>query len=493
MNENYISKLETENFFIGSFDAYFDLSKELILNNTKMTEEEADLILKGMPTVSRAAIVDKSGKYIGYIGIYDVDQKNGKASIRFEVNNDLTIDDRVEILTEFIKYISETLNINDTKEYIYISENSTEYEKNDEVFTQSNIIIPSKFLEPGISEETLENYSNEYTIPKLQMPYTIKSGDRVIGIIGLSNVLWANKRANLNIFLDKELEDEIVNELSGDIIDEYINLVHNSNIHNITFSVSGNNDDMIKIINNTSMNYYGTIPYSMISGDRLNGNFMFQHIPYMKKENGIYIPDNESVSLKSLEREKKELSEMIDLDNGFKMVSPKIFEELDIDLDKIIKSHTKAMQDREGFAIPLGEDKYFLQRGNGNYGISKAVANYTYIVLDEHNNYAGYINILRSNANGKNVEVEVGIDPRLQQRGLGTKVLTKFYDELFSIGVASVTSTVFEFNNPSIKLHEKVAELNGTRIEGYYINGKLWDMNFYSRVNDDIEEHKRHQ
>ena len=492
MNDNYISKLETDNFYIGSFDAYFDLSKALIMKNTDVSEEEADDILKSMPTTSRAAIVDKSGKYIGYIGLFDVDQKNGVASIRFEVNKDLSFEDRVEILTEYTKYIDETLNINDTKEFMYISDESTEYEKND-VFTENNIVISSKFLEPGVSAETLERYSQDYSIPRLQMPFTIKSGGRVIGIIGLSNVLWANKRANLNIFLDKELGSDIINELSGDIIDEYINFVHSSNIHNLTFSVNGSNEDMLKIIDSTSMNYYGTIPYSMLNNDRLDSNFMFQHIPYMKKQNGIYIPENEFVLLDRLNRDKKELSEIIDLGDGFKMISPKHFEEANIDMNKIIKSHTKAMQNREGFAVPLGEDKYFLQRGNGNYGISKAVANYTYIILDEYNNYAGYINILRSNANGKNVEVEIGIDPKLQNRGLGTKVLTKFYDELFSIGVASVTSTVFEFNNPSIRLHEKVAELNGTRIESYYINGKLWDMNLYSRVNDDINEQKRHQ
>ena len=114
--------------------------------------------------------------------------------------------------------------------------------------------------------------------------------------------------------------------------------------------------------------------------------------------------------------------------------------------------------------------------------------NYSYVVLDNNDSYAGYINILRSNANGKNVEVEIGIDPTLQHNGLGTTVINKFYDELFSTGVASVTSAVFEFNNPSIKLHEKVAELNGIRLESYYVNGKLWDMNFYSKVNSAIEE-----
>ena len=86
------------------------------------------------------------------------------------------------------------------------------------------------------------------------------------------------------------------------------------------------------------------------------------------------------------------------------------------------------------------------------------------------------------------VEVEIGIDPKIQHRGLGAVVINRFYDELFSTGVASVTSSVFEFNNPSMRLHEKVAELNGIRLESYYINGKLWDMNIYSKTNSIIGE-----
>lgn len=122
--------------------------------------------------------------------------------------------------------------------------------------------------------------------------------------------------------------------------------------------------------------------------------------------------------------------------------------------------------------------------------VFKAIMNYSYIILDENNNYSGYINIL-NNANGKNAEIEIGIDPKLQHKGLGTMVINTFYDELFSIGYASVTSAVFEFNNPSLKLHEKVAELNGIRLDAYYINGKLWDMSFYSKTNSFIKEESK--
>ena len=487
MNENFIAKLQTNNYLIGSFDAYIELSKELIKSNSGISDEEVETILKSMPTTYRAAITNKNGDYIGYIGLYNVDAKNNTSSIRFEVNNDLSKDDKNEILNEFKKYLSDSLNITEIEELMYTTNKQTEVEKK-EIVPSSNIIISNELLIPGISEQDLEKFSQDYTIPKLQLPFTIKNNDRTIGIIGLSSLIWSNKRANLNIFLDKGLGDDISNELSGYIIDDYINYVHNSNVHNITLSVNGSNKNMLEILSNTNMNYYGQIPFAAINGNNIESNLMFQHIPNMKKERGILIPDNNSISLSSLDTDKKELSEIIDLGNGFKMISPKSFEKEGIDSNKVLQEHIKAMQNREGFTVPLGEDKYFLQKGNGNYGISKALMNYSYVVLDENNSYSGYINILRSNANGKNAEVEIGIDPKLQHKGLGTVVINRFYDELFSIGVASVTSAVFEFNNPSIKLHEKVAELNGIRLESYYVNGKLWNMNLYSKTNSVIEE-----
>lgn len=206
----------------------------------------------------------------------------------------------------------------------------------------------------------------------------------------------------------------------------------------------------------------------------------------MKKQNGIYIPDNKFENISLFDTEKKEISPIIELFDGYRLVSPKVFKEQSIDINKVLSGHIEAMQNRERFTIPLGEDKYILQKGNENYGIFKALANYNYVLLDERNNYCGFIKIIRTNANNKNAEIEIGIDPKLQGKGLGTAVINKFYDELFSIGYASVTSVVFEFNNPSIKLHEKVAELKGIRLESYYINGKLWDMILYSKINDTV-------
>ena len=487
MNHNFIVKLETKNYYIGSFDAYIDLSKELMRENSNLSSDKVDDVLKSMPTTYRAAITDKKEQYIGYIGLYNVDAKNSISSIRFEVDKALKEEHKEEILEEFNKYLVESLNITEIDELIYKTRGRTQISKK-EIDSKKEIALPSKLLIPGVSNETLEKFSQDYSIPKLQMPFTIKSDSRVIGIVGLTNLIWSNKRANLNIFLDKKLGNEISNMLAGYIIDDYINYVHDSNVHNITMSVKGSDYNILRLLNDTKMNYYGQIPFSAVKGDYIESNLMFQHLPNMKKNNGIIIPHNRSVSLSLLSVPKKELANQIELMNGFKLVSPKVLADLNIDIEQILEGHIKALQNRNQFAIPLGEDKYILQKGNGKYGISKAIMNYNYIILDEKNHYAGYINILRQNANGKNAEIEVGINPNIQHKGLGTIVVNRFYEELFSVGYASVTSAVFEFNHPSLKLHDKIAEFNGVRLEAYYINGRFWNMNFYTKTNNIINE-----
>ena len=68
MTKEFISKLETKNYLIGSFDAYESKSRLLIKNNSNLSEEEIEIIIKSMPTTYRASIINKDGEYIGYIG-----------------------------------------------------------------------------------------------------------------------------------------------------------------------------------------------------------------------------------------------------------------------------------------------------------------------------------------------------------------------------------------------------------------------------------------
>lgn len=482
-SNEFIKKLESKNYEIGSFDVYLDKTKELIKENSNLTDEEVLEILSSMPTTYRASIISKDTKeYVGYIGIHKIDAQHEIASVRFEVVNNLSDEHKEEITETYLDFIGKTLNINNIENFDYITKGNVDSKK--ETFVVSNIVIPNEFLESSVSKETLEKYRNWYNVPNLSMPFTIKANNQDVGIIGLSNLIWSNKRASLNIFFDKNFDDDLAIELGSYIIDKYLVYLQESNIHNVTTSVSGSDKEKLEIIKNSSMNYYGTIPFYSSYNGNIESSHMFQSVPGMKKENGLYIPENKI--LIDTNKTKDETSRIIEFPNGYRAIVPSEFEKEKISLNEVVKDHIKAMQHREDFTMPLGEDKYFIQEGNGKYGMSKAVANYSYVLFDENNHYSGYINILRTNAENKNAELEIGIKPDMQNKGLGTMLLNSFYNELFSVGYASVTSTIFEFNKPSLKLHEKVAEFNGSRIDCYYINGKLWDMNFYTKVNPEI-------
>lgn len=469
-SNEFITKLETENYKIGSFDVYIEKSKDLLKKNN---QEE---LLDKMPTNLRASIISKeNNSFIGFISVIDMNNQKDYTSLVLELENELAEDYVNEIVDCYKEFLYNDLGISDIKDFQLVNGNSISSEHNDIVTKE--VLLTSNNLVEGVDEKTKEKFIEEgYNIPNLQLSCTILDNDSEIGIIGLTNLIWSNKRANLQIFIDKDKETNF----DSSIIDEYLDYVHNKNIHSISFGVSGSNEKMLSLIENTNMNYYAEIPYASSYNGNIETNYLFQNYPNMKKENGIYLPDNKIIE--DNEEINKNFSDVLDLGNGYVAMLPKIFEEKKLDLNKIVKGHINAMQNRDKFTIPLGEDKYMIQEGNGKYGMSKAVSNFSYIVLDKNMDYVGYTNILREN--GKNAEIEIAIKPELQNNGIATSFITKFYEELFKNGYMSVTSMVFDFNNPSKKLHEKVAKYSGKRIGAYYINGKLWDMNVYNRVND---------
>ena len=177
MKGNFISKLETEDYYIGSFDAYYDESLELLMQKENIKEEEAKKELQKLPTAYRAAIVRKKyPTYAGFIGIKDYNIEN--ANLVVWGNHNISKTDLYLVQKEYLKYLKNSLNI------------------------QSKIILPKRCLKgiPTLSEtkEVLEWYN--LTDLKLAYQQSIYIGDKFFGIMGLTNVLWNNRRANLNIY-----------------------------------------------------------------------------------------------------------------------------------------------------------------------------------------------------------------------------------------------------------------------------------------------------
>ena len=115
----FITKLETKNYKIGSFDVFLDKSKALLeFNNPNKSDE----LLKKMPTTLRASIVGKeSNDYIGFISTIDMNNQNGYTSIILETKQELTNEELEEILEEYKNYLLNDLGISQIKDLIIVN------------------------------------------------------------------------------------------------------------------------------------------------------------------------------------------------------------------------------------------------------------------------------------------------------------------------------------------------------------------------------------
>ena len=470
----FIPKLYTDNFMIGSFDVYLDKSKGLIEKNKNL-----EGLLDKMPTSLRASIVSKEdNSYLGFISVLNMNNENGYTSLVLVLENTLEELKTNEIVDKYKEFLLNDLGITDIKDYLLVNGNTTVEENHDVISV--DILLSDDNLRDGIDEREKAKLIEEgYNIPNLQIPCTIMDDNECVGLIGLTNLIWSNRRANLQVFVDKEKDESYIRDVIPGVIDEYLNYVHNRNLYNVSMSVSGSDTNMMNVILDSNMNFYASIPYASNYKGNVESNYLFQSYPGMEKENGLYLPENKIVTGEV----SKDFKSVIDLGNGYIAMSPKVFEENNIDLSGIVKSHMGAMQDRDRFTIPLGEDKYIIQEGNGNYGISKAVNNFTYVMLDKDMNYVGYTNILRENA--LNAEIEMALKPEYQSKGIGSSMTKKFCEELFKNGYMSVSVAVFDFNTKSKGISQNIFKFDGKRIGAYYINGKLWDMNLYTKENEE--------
>lgn len=474
--DKFIKKLETENYKIGSFDAYIEDASELIKNKYNKSYEEVNAFLKEMPTTYRASILNRDGDYLGFVGIKNVDMKSEKADIVFEVSDELEVN-KTEILDEYKKYLSECIGLRKIDRKIKKGKSN---------------IIKAKYIKPGIDEKTLVKFKEMYPdMPNLGLPVTLSMNGIDFGVVGLSNIIRTNRRADLRIYLDKAIGN-YDSEFISDLINQYLSYAHNDNIWNINFEIGADQRKLVEAADESKLSYYGTIPFGDVKENSVGNLLMYQHTPQILYDDPA-IKSEVYVDKSIFDTDKEEMDETVELDNGYKMVKPELTKNMMLAgkstdwFEDILNDFSKAMTNRDNFTIPLGDDKYFPQVGNEKYGLYKALMNYNYIILDKDNKFSGFINILRGDSAKKRCEIEIGIIPEKQGEGIGTMALNAFYDQLFSIGYASVTSKVFDFNHKSNKLFTSNSEYNGRRIQSYYVNGNIYDMNVYTKLNPLVE------
>ncbi len=486
-NKKFISKLNIKDYELGSFDVYLETTKAY-LKKLGLKEEEIEEKISSMPYNYRAAIIKRKSEneltdtYIGYIGISDYDALKGEANLLVSMNSNMKKEDYDIIVDTYIEYLESSLNISVIKNIKSYYKNK--YQGLRPFKEERKILIPKRYIKDIPTKKELSEVNSWGYNPKLNYMRSIYINHKFVGVIGLTNVSPANRRASLSFYLNPNLGNELINEFGEMVIDEYLEYAHEIYFYNINAkALSGTLDE--SILNLSSMKKFAEIGAASELNNQLVSSNLYQHISdnyeLEKIESNLY----SSVPVPS-KKVSDNYQEVIELGiTNFKLIRPRSALSLGLDFNHLVDGHIEAMQNRNKFTIPLGEDKYFLQRGNEKYGIYKSVLNFSYLLVDNFGNYAGYVNILRQE--GRHVEIEMGISPNFQGFGLGTRIVNAFYDELFRLGYVTITSQIFEFNKPSLKLHEKVADFNGIRINSYFANGELHNMHYYTKTEPEVK------
>lgn len=472
--DNFLVKLESSNFLIGSFDAYIDETKELIKIDSNLPDSAAEEIINSMTNGFRAAITSKDRKYIGYIGLYDINFEEMSASIRFEVNRELSSDKKKEILDKFKKFLSLSANINVIDEITYIA---------------SDKKLTERMQKPSdIAIRPDSPYLIEYCDSKnLSYPFMISSNspdtEKALGVIGLSKVDYINRCATLHIYLDSSDEDTTSDLPLPEIINKYVRYIHELNFHNVNILVSESDKKVLELLNRSEMKCCGEIPYSAFDGDKLVSSIVFQHTPEMNKENGENaVIQNMSCPLPTVSSTMN-LPESIEI-GDYKILKPSLLPNEKINF--LLHGLMEAMKDRERFVIPYGLDYRFIEKDF----LEEELKKYSYIILAPDNSFAGFINI--SENNGRNVEAKFGFAQKINDFVNSGTLVDMFCKELFSHGVASITIPVTAYNGSDIyKSLSKNTTANCALSECSYLNSSYWDLYYYVIVNPDFNRQRQ--
>lgn len=121
--------------------------------------------------------------------------------------------------------------------------------------------------------------------------------------------------------------------------------------------------------------------------------------------------------------------------------------------------------------------------------ISETSENYPFLVAEENNEILGYAYAscyrLRS-AYKNSVEVSVYVKNDLKQKGIGTKLYERLFDELSKMNVHAIIAGISLPNEASIKLHERfgMEKVAHFREVGFKMNRWI-DVGYWELINKD--------
>ena len=145
-------------------------------------------------------------------------------------------------------------------------------------------------------------------------PADVVDGEEEVGLIGLDKLIWANRRANLHVFIDNNREESYIREVVPRVINEYLEYVHNRNLFNVSFAVSDGDNDMLEAVKNSEMNRYASIPFASSYRNLVFTKHLFQSYPEMVKLAEEENDEPKYRGITNLKGVNKEFTKVIDLD-----------------------------------------------------------------------------------------------------------------------------------------------------------------------------------
>lgn len=336
---------------------------------------------------------------------------------------------------------------------------------------------PEKYLEFGTNrqiryQELQIPISQEDSKNKLEKiannAFSIVSNDNeLVGFCGITRTILYNQRTDAFLVINPNLDmdKQIKYGKEGYLL--FLKYCYDFLNLNSVIAKNSTADETLKEIYTTTMQYLGTTSL---------GSFMNN-----KYYDTDYFQTTKSTFGKELENPILLPGKSYELDNN-KGVLPETIKGNLIDLlrpnEEVLNQNNinelvNFLNDND-IAIPFGEAKHnWYPKSTKDY----LMKNTYWIMKGER--IIGVLNLLREDTYNKVSDMEYAIlDKKEHNKGYATEALNLFQKALFESNyLNSLVSGVFDFNHASQRVMEKAnMELFGIRKEGYYMDGRFYDM-----------------
>lgn len=298
-----------------------------------------------------------------------------------------------------------------------------------------------------------------------------KETNDLIGMCGLLHYNEQNKSADIYFLVNDKIDYDKRINLGEKSLNLYLNYLYDNLSINSIISKTSDNDEVLKYIYNSNMNYLGTTYLSSNINDKFYNTIYYQTTrnDFLKKEKIKEIENTSSG---------KKLSYSIS-DLPIYVPGEKI--SLVRPLDVIYKK-----LDEEKLLLFIN-NKNTVKLLGGDLTSSKEILKDYLFTMDywimKNDNLIGYINSFSKDKINRTGNLEYAIlDPKCRNNGYSKEALSLFKDALFQSKLLyTLNSEVFDFNTISNKvMNSSNMSLVGTRKEGYFLNGNYRDINIYS-------------